>query len=142
MKNRNYLIPFIKNYPSLFRELDLKFGRKTIILLKGELGSGKTTFVKQLLFHKYKFNDANSPTFGIINTYNIKENLIFHYDLYRIKNVSELDEIGLYDNLEIEAVHFIEWPEIIPQKMINSNFTISFEILDQYRLISVESRDE
>ena len=142
MKNRNYLIPLIKNYPSLFRELDLKFGRKTIILLKGELGSGKTTFVKQLLFHKYKFNDANSPTFGIINTYNIKDNLIFHYDLYRINNVSELDEIGLYDNLEIEAVHFIEWPEIIPQKMINSNFIISFEILDQHRLISVESSDE
>ena len=141
MKNRNYLIPLIKNYPCLFRELDLKFGRKTIILLKGQLGSGKTTFVKELLFHKYKFNDANSPTFGIINTYNIKENLIFHYDLYRINNISELDEIGLYDNLEIEAVHFIEWPEIIPQKMINSNFTISFEILAQYRLISVESRE-
>ena len=142
MKNRNYLIPLIKNYPSLFRELDLKFGRKTIILLKGQLGSGKTTFVKELLLHKYKFNDANSPTFGIINTYNTKDNLIFHYDLYRINKVSELDEIGLYDNLEIEAVHFIEWPEIIPQKMINSNFIISFEILDQYRLISVESRDE
>ena len=142
MKNRNYLIPLIKNYPSLFRELDLEFGRKTIILLKGQLGSGKTTFVKELLLHKYKFNDANSPTFGIINTYNIKDNLIFHYDLYRINNVSELDEIGLYDNLEIEAVHFIEWPEIIPQKMINSNFIISFEILDQHRLISVESSDE
>ena len=142
MKNRNYLVPLIKNYPSLFRELNLKLGRKTIILLKGQLGSGKTTFVKELLLHKYKFNDANSPTFGIINTYNIKDNLIFHYDLYRIKNVSELDEIGLYDNLEIEAVHFIEWPEIIPQKMINSNFIISFEILDQYRLISVESSDE
>ncbi len=142
MKNRNYLVPLIENYPSLFRELNLKFGRKTIILLKGQLGSGKTTFVKELLFHKYKFNDVNSPTFGIINTYNIKDNLIFHYDLYRINNASELDEIGLYDNLEMEAIHFIEWPEIIPKKLINSHLIISFEIIDQYRLITVESSVE
>jgi len=142
MKNRNYLVPFIKNYPPIFRELNLNFGKKTIILLRGQLGSGKTTFVKELLFHKYKFNDVNSPTFGIINTYNIKENLIFHYDLYRINNVSELDEIGFYDNLETEAVHFIEWPEIIPQKLINVDLMISFEIIDQYRLISIENTVE
>ena len=109
--------------------------------MKGQLGSGKTTFVNELLSYKYKFNDVNSPTFGIINTYNIKENLIFHYDLYRINNVSELDEIGLYDNLETEAVHFIEWPEIIPLKMINANYIISFEIIDQYRLISINDID-
>ena len=52
--------------------------------------------------------------------------------------MSELDEIGFYDNLETEAVHFIEWPEIIPQKLINANFIISFEIIDQYRLISID----
>ena len=142
MKNRNYLVPFVKNYSPIFRELNLNFGKKTIILLKGQLGSGKTTFVKELLSYKYKFNDVNSPTFGIINTYNIKENLIFHYDLYRINNVSELDEIGLYDNLETEAVHFIEWPEIIPQTLINANFIISFEVIGQYRLISIENIDE
>ena len=141
MRNRNYLVPFIKHYPSIYRELNLNFDKKTIILLKGQLGSGKTTFVKELLSYKYKFNDVNSPTFGIINTYNIKENLIFHYDLYRINNVSELDEIGFYDNLETEAVHFIEWPEIIPLKLINANFIISFEIYDQYRLISIDDTD-
>ena len=141
MRNRNYLVPFIKNYPPIFRELNLNFGKKTIILLKGQLGSGKTTFVKELLSYKYKFNDVNSPTFGIINSYNISKNLIFHYDLYRINNVSELDEIGFYDNLETEAVHFIEWPEIIPLKLINVNFIISFEIIDQYRLISIDDTD-
>ena len=142
MKIRNYLVPFIKNYPSIFTELDLNFDKTTIVLLKGQLGSGKTTFVKELLNHRYKFKEANSPTFGIINAYNTIEKLVFHYDLYRINNVSELDEIGFYDNLETEAVHFIEWPEIIPQKLINANFIISFEIVDQHRLISIESNDE
>ena len=139
MRTRNYLVPFIENYPLIFRELNLDFSKKTIILLKGQLGSGKTTFVKELLLHEYQFGDVNSPTFGIINTYNIKEKLIFHYDLYIINNVSELDEMGLYDNLETKAVHLIEWPEIIPQKLINANFIISFEIIDQYRLISIEN---
>ena len=129
MKNRNYLVPFMKIYTSLFRELNLKFDKKTLILLKGQLGSGKTTFVKELLYYKYKFSDANSPTFGIINTYNIKDNLIFHYDLYRINKVSELDEIGLYDNLQIEAIHFIEWPEIaysfFADKYISINISIN-----------------
>ena len=55
--------------------------------------------------------------------------------------MSELDEIGFYDNLETEAVHFIEWPEIIPLKLINTNFIISFEIIDQYRLMSVDDTD-
>ena len=141
MRNRNYLVPSIKNYQPIFRELNLNFGKKTIVLLKGQLGSGKTTFVKELLYHKYKYSDVNSPTFGIINSYNISKNLIFHYDLYRINNTSELDEIGFYDNLETEAVHFIEWPEIIPQKLINANYIISFEILDQYRLISIDDID-
>ena len=141
MKHRNYLVPFVENYRSIFRELNLNFDKKTIILLRGQLGSGKTTFVNELLLYTYKFKDANSPTFGIINTYNIKDKLVYHYDLYRIKNVSELDEIGFYDNLETEAVHFIEWPEIIPQKLINANFTISFEIIDQYRLISIKNND-
>ena len=141
MRNRNYLVPFIKNYPPIFRELNFNFAKKTIILLKGQLGSGKTTFVKELLSYKYKFNNVNSPTFGIINTYDVKENLIFHYDLYRINNVSELDEIGFYDNLETEAVHFIEWPEIIPLKMIYANYIISFERIDEYRLISIDDID-
>ena len=141
MKHRNYLVPFVENYRSIFRELNLNFDKKTIILLRGQLGSGKTTFVNELLLYTYKFKDANSPTFGIINTYKIKDKLVYHYDLYRINNVLELDEIGFYDNLETEAVHFIEWPEIIPQKLINANFTISFEIIDQYRLISIKNND-
>ena len=73
-----------------------KSGKKTIILLKGQLGSGKTTFVKELLSYKYKFYDVNSPTFGIINTYNIKENLIFHYDLYRINSYCEPSYFKFY----------------------------------------------
>ena len=52
MRNRNYLVPFIEDYLQIFRELNINFGKKTIILLKGQLGSGKTNFVNELLSYK------------------------------------------------------------------------------------------
>ncbi len=106
--------------------------------MKGELGSGKTTFIRQLLADKYDFHNTSSPTFGLINTYNIHNKLIFHYDLYRVDKELELNEIGIYDNLEIEAIHFIEWPEVIPSNFIRPDMTISFEMMDEYRLISIK----
>ena len=105
----------------------------------GELGSGKTTFIKRLLAYEYDFHDTSSPTFGLINSYAIQKKLIFHYDLYRIEKESELNEIGLYDNLEIEATHFIEWPEVIPSKLIKPDFIITLQNIDEYRLISIKS---
>ena len=135
----NYLVHLEDQYSALFRELNFRFNKKMIILLKGELGSGKTTFIKQLLAYEFQFHDTNSPTFGLINTYAIQKKLIFHYDLYRIKEEVELSEIGFYDNLEIEAIHFIEWPEIIPNKLIKPDIIISLETIDIYRLISIKS---
>ena len=106
--------------------------------MRGELGSGKTTFIKQLLAYKHDFHNTSSPTFGLINTYNTQNKLIFHYDLYRVEKESELNEIGIYDNLEIEATHFIEWPEVIPSNLIKPDMIISFETMDAYRLISIK----
>ena len=135
---RNYLIYSENQYSNLFRELSIRFDKKTIILMIGELGSGKTTFIKRLLAYEYDFHDTSSPTFGLINTYNTQNRSIFHYDLYRIDKESELDEIGIYDNLEIEAIHFIEWPEVIPSNLIKPDMIISFETMDEHRLISIK----
>ena len=134
----NYLVRSEDHYDIVFRELDFKFNKRMIILMRGELGSGKTTFIKQLLAHKYDFHNTSSPTFGLINTYNIQNKLIFHYDLYRIDKESELNEIGIYDNLEIKAIHFIEWPEVIPSNLIKPDMIISFETMDEHRLISIK----
>ena len=117
------------------------------IFLRGELGVGKTTFIRYLINFLQRQNnqsitEISSPTFNLVHEYQLGSLVIKHYDLYRINNVSELDEIGLYDNLETEAIHFIEWPEIIPEKLINANFIISFEIIVQYRLVSIENTDE
>ena len=63
--------------------------------------------------------------------------MIYHYDLYRITKPAELNDIGLYDNLEANALHFIEWPEIIPKQISKPNIIISFQTLSKERMISI-----
>ena len=88
-----------------------------IILLRGELGSGKTTLVKSVL-KKMGVNDCvTSPTFSIVNEYDFSENIIYHFDLYRIEKIEELDIIGFEDYIYSQNICFIEWPEIVLNKI-------------------------
>ena len=137
MPNKNYLIKNLDDHELLFKNIDLCKNSRTVIFLKGELGSGKTTFVQKYLKHEYGFTNASSPTFGIVNTYPINEIMIYHYDLYRITKPAELNDIGLYDNLETNALHFIEWPEIIPKQISRPNIIINFQSLSKERIISI-----
>ena len=137
MENKNYLIKNLGDYVSLFKNINLCFNNRTIIFLKGELGSGKTTFVQNYLKYKYAFTNTSSPTFGIVNTYLINNIMIYHYDLYRIIKPAELNDIGFYDNLESNALHFIEWPEIIPKQISRPNIIINFQSLFKERIISI-----
>ena len=141
MTIKNYLITQACDYHILFKNLNINFDSRKIIFLKGNLGSGKTFLVNELLRYLYNFKNTSSPTFGIINSYKIKDKHIYHYDLYRINNSSELDEIGFYNNLEINTLHFIEWPEIIPSKIVKSNVDIYLEVINEQRLISVDIDD-
>ncbi len=142
MNEQNYLITHMDQYDLLFSELEKGFEGKKIIYLTGDLGSGKTSFVKKFLEYKYEFEGVSSPTFGIINSYNIDENTLYHYDLYRIQQISELDDIGFYSYLEINTLHFIEWPEIIPKKIIKPNANINFIEDNNQRIISITYVDE
>ena len=137
MANKNYLVKNLDDYESLFKNINLCSNNKAVIFLKGELGSGKTTFVQKYLKYKYAFTNTSSPTFGIVNTYPINDTMIYHYDLYRITKPAELNDIGPYDNLESNALHFIEWPEIIPKQISKPNIIINFQSLSKERIISI-----
>ena len=137
MENKNYLIKNLSDYELLFRNINLYDNNRMVIFLKGELGSGKTTFVQNYLKYKYAFTNTSSPTFGIVNTYLINNIMIYHYDLYRIIKPAELNDIGFYDNLESNALHFIEWPEIIPKQISKPNIIINFQSLSKERIISI-----
>ena len=91
-----------------------------IIFLYGEIGTGKTTFVRFLINHlevenQIKKSDILSPTFNIVYDYEIGKKKIQHYDLYRLKNYKDILELGMFDNSK-EHIKIIEWPELIKIK--------------------------
>ena len=92
---------------------------KTIktIVLRGELGSGKTTLVKSVLKKMGVNEGVTSPTFSIVNEYDFAGNIIYHFDLYRIENIEELDVIGFEEYIYSQNIIFIEWPEIVLNKI-------------------------
>tara|TARA_B100001057_G_C22160866_1_gene685512 strand:+ start:57 stop:464 length:408 start_codon:yes stop_codon:yes gene_type:complete len=107
-----------------------------VVLICGEMGAGKTTLIKELLSLMSVIDNVSSPTFSIINEYSTDKNeVIYHMDLYRIKNISELDNIGFFEYLESGKTCLIEWGEII-EEMIDSEynkFTITNE--DNLRIL-------
>ena len=107
-----------------------------IFFLYGEMGVGKTTFVKyfinnlQLIFDK-NITEVTSPTFNIMNEYHIDNILIQHYDLYRLKSSDELKDLNLFDKKD-DAILLIEWPQIIKQKP-KSLIELYFEYENDYK---------
>ena len=105
--------------------LNLKVG--DIICLFGELGSGKTTVVRNLINSIYRRNklekpiSIKSPSFPILLTYEVNNFEIYHYDLYRISKRSDLSEINIFEELN-NSITFIEWPEIILDMLKDYNF--------------------
>tara|TARA_B110000014_G_C20027405_1_gene533370 strand:- start:307 stop:759 length:453 start_codon:yes stop_codon:yes gene_type:complete len=93
------------------------------LFLFGEIGVGKTTFARQLinvfeLKNNIKKSEVPSPTFNILFEYEIKDFIIKHYDLYRLKNEEEIKNLELFE-IEEKNITLIEWPELIKNKPTN-----------------------
>ena len=84
-----------------------------IVLIQGEMGSGKTTLVKALLKQMGGLDTGYSPSFSLVNEYETNEGAIYHFDLHRIDDVSEIWDMGFEDYLNTDNWLFIEWPELI-----------------------------
>ena len=90
---------------------------KDCIFLIGEIGVGKTTFTRNLINCLQKKEGVRetevlSPTFNLLYEYDIKNLKVMHYDLYRIKNSKDLEQLGIF-NENIESIKIIEWPQLI-----------------------------
>jgi len=90
-----------------------------ILFLKGDLGSGKTTFTRFLVHSLGSKDNVNSPTYSIVNEYDSPAGKIFHFDLYRLKSPMELYEIDIEEYLENAYLSIIEWPELLEREIPN-----------------------
>ena len=123
ISNQNSLLDITNKISKLIKKGDN-------LLLFGELGVGKTTFTRNLINqiqNNFKKNNTEvlSPTFNILNEYQINSLTIKHYDLYRIKQQEELENLSLFE--EKDDINIIEWPEILKSYKIKSiNFKFSY----------------
>lgn len=88
-----------------------------ILLLKGNLGAGKTTFTQFLLKKLGSNDEVSSPTYAIVNEYHSPKGKIFHFDLYRMKNIDEVYDIGMEEYLDNAFLCIIEWSEIYEEEL-------------------------
>ena len=118
------------------------------ILLTGNLGVGKTTFTKYIInslqrINRQAISEVPSPTFNITNEYQIKKILIKHYDLYRIKNEKELNNLGIQENLK-KQITLVEWPEIVKKLKIKNSISLIFKYNKSYteRYLKIISKNK
>ena len=118
------------DYVKLFDLIQKKDKSLKIFLFTGQVGSGKTTMIKSFTKKLSVNNNTSSPTFNIINEYkDDNEKSIYHLDLYRLKSINDLVEIGFEEYINSGNYCFIEWPEIadsyFEDKYININISIN-----------------
>lgn len=108
----------------------LKFaGENKIFVFQGEMGAGKTTFIKSLCKELGVHDVVNSPTFSIVNEYAAGDEVVYHFDFYRIKNLQEAYDIGYEEYFYSGHLCLIEWPERITELLPQSYLKIEIAVL-------------
>ncbi len=108
-----------------------------VIYLRGDLGAGKTTLVRGLLRGLGVTGACKSPTYTLVEPYEVAGMQVFHFDLYRLQSPEELDFVGLRDYVDQEAICLFEWPDRAPGMLPVADLTLWLEPRDGGRELSV-----
>ena len=111
---------------------------KTLIF-KAEMGTGKTTLIKQLVKALGCEDEVSSPTFSIVNEYESNISTIYHFDLYRIEEETELYDFGIETYLDSDAYIFVEWPELLEPLLDNYTEVSIYTNENQDRVLQLKN---
>jgi tRNA threonylcarbamoyladenosine biosynthesis protein TsaE len=126
----------------LAKELSNYLKGGEIIFLYGEMGVGKTTFVKYLINQfqikkNLRISEVTSPTFNLLNEYDVDDLSIKHYDLFRLKDKSELNNLDVFENNK-NVITLIEWPQLINKEKLNKTIDLIFNYENELNNRSVK----
>tara|TARA_R110000868_G_scaffold321521_2_gene582523 strand:+ start:1486 stop:1911 length:426 start_codon:yes stop_codon:yes gene_type:complete len=120
----------LEDLPLLAKEIMETFSNELVFAFRGDLGAGKTTLIKNICNFLGVKEAVSSPTFSLVNEYLTEENqVIYHFDFYRLESEEEAYDIGFEDYLSSENRCFIEWPEKIESLLPERR--VEIEILEQ-----------
>ena len=108
---KQYLLQSTQETEAFGAKLFHTLPEKCVVFLKGDLGAGKTTLVRGFMRAAGHSGTVKSPTYNIVEEYQLKQRLFFHFDLYRLNDPEELEWIGIADYLQEQSICFFEWPE-------------------------------
>ncbi|MDZ4665580.1 MAG: tRNA (adenosine(37)-N6)-threonylcarbamoyltransferase complex ATPase subunit type 1 TsaE [Bacteroidota bacterium] len=129
-------ITSLKSLPQVAKELLQTFKDEHIFLFDAQMGTGKTTVIKELCKQLGSEDHFSSPTYSIVNEYKTPTHTIFHFDLYRLKNKEELFDIGFEDYLKKDTYCFIEWPRLALNFLTTGSYVkVIIEIDEEMRFI-------
>jgi len=132
-KNMQLKIKTLKEINSVAQKFVSQMGDNTVFAFYGKMGAGKTTFIKAICEVLGITDTVNSPTFSIINEYLLPDgNLAYHFDFYRINNISEAVNIGTEEYFYSGNLCFIEWAEKIPEILPENTVKVQIEVLENY----------
>ena len=120
------------------KEIIEKFKSK-VFLFYGEMGVGKTAFIKSICKHLNVIDVVSSPTFSIVNQYaNDQDEFMYHFDFYRTNNKNEIFDIGYEEYLFSDSFCFIEWPERLDNLLPNKYLEIKMKLRNGKRVIKIK----
>ena len=132
------------NTSELAKKFSQKLNRGDVVFLYGEIGVGKTTFVRYLINNlqiknNLKLTEVTSPTFNIVNEYEVGKFTIKHYDFFRLSSIQEIKNIGLLEDND-KSLTLIEWPEKI-ENLFKNKISLYFEYGENInqRFVTVEA---
>lgn len=135
----DFIIETINDLPLAAGKLLAFAGQERVFLFSGDMGAGKTTFIKSICSTLGVNETVTSPTYSLVNQYETTDNTIYHFDFYRIKTEDEAYDIGFEEYLYSGNYCFIEWPEKIPSFWPEKYVKISLSIKDNdQRLLTAE----